>query len=345
MFEGRDILHLPTVKTHGHSITTGAVKNAFGGLLKEVRHYAHKYIHEVLVDLLIMQRELHPNVFAVMDGTVCGDGAGPRTMDPVVGNVVLASADSVAIDAVAARIMGFDPMSIPYLRMATERGLGEARIEKIEIAGEDIGALQLSFQDEAELRHLGGSDAPARAAPVSREDRAPFTSRVLGAARVEHLSRRILVSDDRAAEDRTVQRRRSGGSSGGSTGDAPEARSGFASNRREGMMKALAAAKINLYLDVLRRREDGYHEIETLYQPVSLWDELTFEKTPSGIKVEGDDPAIPWNEDNLCHRAARLILESVRRGGQACGSASRRGFRRGPGSAEGAPMPRPRCSP
>ncbi len=151
MFEGRDILHLPTVKTHGHSITTGAVKNAFGGLLKEVRHYAHKYIHEVLVDLLIMQRELHPNVFAVMDGTVCGDGAGPRTMEPVVGNIVLAGADSVAIDAVAAKIMGFDPMSIPYLRMATERGLGEARIEKIEIAGEDIGALDFHFRTKRSL--------------------------------------------------------------------------------------------------------------------------------------------------------------------------------------------------
>jgi uncharacterized protein (DUF362 family) len=148
MYEGKDILHLPTVKTHGHSITTGAVKNAFGGLLKEVRHYAHKYIHEVLVDLLIMQRELHPNVFAVMDGTVCGDGAGPRTMDPVVGNIVLASADSVAIDAVAAKIMGFDPMSIPYLRMATERGLGEARIEKIEIAGADIGEIDFHFKSK-----------------------------------------------------------------------------------------------------------------------------------------------------------------------------------------------------
>ncbi|MCK5407611.1 MAG: DUF362 domain-containing protein, partial [Candidatus Krumholzibacteria bacterium] len=106
IYPGRDILHLPTVKTHGHSITTGAIKNAFGGLLKEVRHYAHKYIHEVMVDLLLMQRELHPNVFAVMDGTVAGDGAGPRTMFPKVQNVILASADSVAIDAVAAKLMG-----------------------------------------------------------------------------------------------------------------------------------------------------------------------------------------------------------------------------------------------
>jgi hypothetical protein len=151
LFIGKDIIHLPTVKTHGHSVTTGAVKNAFGGLLKEVRHYAHKYIHEVLVDLLLMQRELHPNVFAVMDGTVCGDGAGPRTMEPVEGDLVLASADSVAIDAVAAKIMGFDPMKIDYLRLATERGLGEARISELEIIGEDIEELDFHFRTKKSL--------------------------------------------------------------------------------------------------------------------------------------------------------------------------------------------------
>ncbi len=151
IYAGRDVLHLPTVKTHGHSITTGAIKNAFGGLLKEVRHYAHKYIHEVMVDLLLMQRELHPNVFAVMDGTVAGDGAGPRTMVPREGNVLLASADSVAIDAVAARLMGFDPMSIPYLRMATEMGLGEARIERIDVVGDPIEGVNFGFQTRRSL--------------------------------------------------------------------------------------------------------------------------------------------------------------------------------------------------
>jgi uncharacterized protein (DUF362 family) len=151
IYRGRDILHLPTVKTHGHSTTTGAIKNAFGGLLKEVRHYAHKYIHEVLVDLLLMQRELHPNVFAVMDGTVAGDGAGPRTMTPSIRNVLLASADSVAIDAVAAKIMGFEAMSIPYIRMATEMGLGEGRIDKIEIAGEDISGMNFGFSTKKSL--------------------------------------------------------------------------------------------------------------------------------------------------------------------------------------------------
>jgi intein/homing endonuclease len=138
--------------THGHSVTTGAIKNAFGGLLKEVRHYAHEFIHEVMVDLLLMQRELHPGVFAVMDGTVMGDGAGPRTMVPRVGNLVLASADQVAIDAIAARIMGFDPLGIPYLRMAHERGLGVADPRDIEIVGDEAAArLNMGFKTSRSL--------------------------------------------------------------------------------------------------------------------------------------------------------------------------------------------------
>ena len=151
MYPGRQIVHLPTVKTHGHAVTTGAVKNSFGGLLKEVRHYAHKYMHEVLVDLLYMQRELHPTVFSVMDGTVCGDGAGPRTMVPRIYNFILASSDSVAIDAVAARMMGFDPMSIPYLRMAHERGLGVADLKDVELAGDDIAGVSFGFKTRKSL--------------------------------------------------------------------------------------------------------------------------------------------------------------------------------------------------
>ena len=145
MYVGKQIIHLPTVKTHGHSVTTGAVKNAFGGLLKEVRHYAHKYIHEVLVDLMYMQKELHPGVFAVMDGTVCGDGAGPRTMTPKVKNYILASSDQVAIDAIAAKMMGFEPLSIPYLRMCHERELGVCDPASIKVIGADIHDVNFGF--------------------------------------------------------------------------------------------------------------------------------------------------------------------------------------------------------
>jgi len=146
MFIGKNVIHLPTLKTHGHSEITGAVKNAFGGLLKEVRHYAHKYIHEVLVDLIIMQKSLHPGIFAVMDGTVCGDGAGPRTMIPKIENYILASSDCVAIDSVAARMMGYNPMDIPYLRMCNEMNLGAVKNDDIEIVGEDISDVNFHFK-------------------------------------------------------------------------------------------------------------------------------------------------------------------------------------------------------
>lgn len=152
LFVGKSVIHAPTVKTHGHTTTTGAIKNAFGGLLREVRHYAHEFIHEVMVDLLLMQRELHPAVLAVMDGTVMGDGAGPRTMVPRVGNVILASADQVAIDAIAAKVMGFDPLSIPYLRMCHERGLGVADPRRIEILGDpEAAGLDMGFRTRRSL--------------------------------------------------------------------------------------------------------------------------------------------------------------------------------------------------
>ena len=151
IYPGRQILHLPTVKTHGHAVMTGSVKNSFGGLLREVRHYAHKYMHEVLVDLLYMQRELHPAVFTVMDGTVAGDGAGPRTMIPRIKNLILAASDSVAIDAIAARLMGFDPMSIPFLRMAHERGLGIGDPKQIELVGDDVSMENFGFQTRKSL--------------------------------------------------------------------------------------------------------------------------------------------------------------------------------------------------
>lgn len=149
MFLGSNIIHLPTVKTHGHTITTGAMKDAFGGLIPKYRHHAHKKIHEILVDLLAIQKEIHRGIFAVMDGCVCGNGAGPRTMEPIIGNIILASEDQVAIDAVAAKIMGFEPLKIEDIKIAHDRGLGVGDVEQIEIRGmerKDFEKLNFGFK-------------------------------------------------------------------------------------------------------------------------------------------------------------------------------------------------------
>ena len=145
-FAGKSIIHLPTMKTHVFTTMTGAMKNAFGGLLNRKRHWTHSVIHETLVDLLTIQREIHPGLFAVMDATFAGDGPGPRAMRWHTPNLLLASADQVAIDATAARLMGFDPLSIPFIRLAHERGLGCGDPREIEVVGEETGELNLGFR-------------------------------------------------------------------------------------------------------------------------------------------------------------------------------------------------------
>lgn len=146
MFIGKNVLHLPTMKTHGHTTMTGAIKNAFGGLITERRHHSHKMIHEVLVDLLQIQKEIHPGIFAVMDGTVCGSGSGPRTMKIHNNKYILASDDQVAIDAISASMMGFDPMKIDFIRIAHERGLGIGDIKQIDVIGENISNVNFKFE-------------------------------------------------------------------------------------------------------------------------------------------------------------------------------------------------------
>jgi uncharacterized protein (DUF362 family) len=144
-FFGKNIIHLPTVKCHIYTTTTGAMKNAFGGLLNTKRHYTHSWIHQTLVDLLAIQKEIHSGLFAIMDGTTAGNGPGPRTMVPVTKDLMLASDDQVAIDAVAAKMMGFDPMQLEYIRVAHEDGLGVGDPRDIEVLGEDVSRESWGF--------------------------------------------------------------------------------------------------------------------------------------------------------------------------------------------------------
>jgi len=135
---GMSMIQLPTVKTHVFTTITGAMKNAFGGLLHRNRHWTHSVIHDTLVDLLAIQHEIHPGLFAVMDGTFAGDGPGPRAMRWHEKDIILASADQVAIDAVSAKLQGFDPMSLRFIRLAHEAGLGIGDPKQIKIVGYDI---------------------------------------------------------------------------------------------------------------------------------------------------------------------------------------------------------------
>jgi 4-diphosphocytidyl-2-C-methyl-D-erythritol kinase len=77
-------------------------------------------------------------------------------------------------------------------------------------------------------------------------------------------------------------------------------------------MQLFAPAKINLFFRILRRREDGFHEIETLMAPISVADKLTIEPNDSGFDFSSDDPKLPAGEANLVVRAARAFFEEAR---------------------------------
>jgi len=142
---GANMMHLPTMKMHVLTTTTGAIKNYFG-MLKIVRHFAHRHIHETIVDLLAIQKEIHPGIFAVMDGTIVGSGPGPRAMQWHEKNYLLASDDLVSLDATAAKMMGFNPLGISYLKLAQERKLGIADPNKIKTIGEDISKVNFHYK-------------------------------------------------------------------------------------------------------------------------------------------------------------------------------------------------------
>lgn len=73
-----------------------------------------------------------------MNETIGGDGSGPGTMLPRVQNLILAASDSVAIDAIAAQLRGFEPLSIPFLSRAHVRSLRAADPRQIELVGDDV---------------------------------------------------------------------------------------------------------------------------------------------------------------------------------------------------------------
>lgn len=74
-------------------------------------------------------------------------------------------------------------------------------------------------------------------------------------------------------------------------------------------LKVEGRAKINLSLDVLRRREDGYHEVKMIMQQVDLYDEIRLETIDSGIELGTNCEFIPTDEKNIAHKAAKMIID------------------------------------
>jgi uncharacterized protein (DUF362 family) len=130
---GANMVLLPTLKTDGATTIGGALSSLAGRSLSAGSAAAR----ELPVDALAAHRERSAGMFVVMDGTTAGNGPGPYRLTPEVRNVLLAAADPVALDAVAAKLMGFDPLrDVEHLRLAHERGLGAGDPRAITLVGD-----------------------------------------------------------------------------------------------------------------------------------------------------------------------------------------------------------------
>lgn len=74
----------------------------------------------------------------------------------------------------------------------------------------------------------------------------------------------------------------------------------------------LAPAKLNLYLKVLRKRKDGYHEIATLFERINIFDTITASHAKEGIDIKCDDLSVPTGKGSLCHRAVELVKDKFK---------------------------------
>lgn len=135
------IINVPKFKTHELTLLTGAVKNLFGCVPGRRKIQFHlqagcnpEMFAQILVDLL---RTVRP-ALSIMDGVVGMDGQGPAAGRRKSFGVILASADPVALDAVACSIAGFDPMIVPTLRLANEQEVGVADLSRIEVVGASV---------------------------------------------------------------------------------------------------------------------------------------------------------------------------------------------------------------
>jgi uncharacterized protein (DUF362 family) len=143
VLDSNGLISLPKLKTHGLVRFTGAVKNQFGcvpGLLKGQYHVKLPDPYDFAAMLVDINTYIKPRLY-VMDGITAMEGNGPRSGKPKQLNVLLFSADPIAIDAVACRIIDVNPEIVPTAKLGEKAKLGTYHTENIEIVGDNLEAL------------------------------------------------------------------------------------------------------------------------------------------------------------------------------------------------------------
>jgi len=141
IFKADLLVNLPKLKTHGLTFMTGSIKNCFGCIHPLERQYLHRNFpkrddfSQGLVDIYSL---IKPGL-TIMDAVVGMEGdQGPSYGDPKRIGLIIAGEDGVAVDAVAATVMGYKPLAIPLIKAANEREVGIGDMGRVKVVGEKI---------------------------------------------------------------------------------------------------------------------------------------------------------------------------------------------------------------
>jgi len=132
-------ISIAKLKTHAEEKISCVLKNQFGCLPSKIKSVYHPYMSTTLTEL---NKIIKPDV-CLIDGIVGMEGLGPTKGTPKKTNLIICGKDPVATDSVAARIMGFNPHSVPHLQFAAKHRLGN--IDNIALIGDDIAPKPFSF--------------------------------------------------------------------------------------------------------------------------------------------------------------------------------------------------------
>jgi uncharacterized protein (DUF362 family) len=143
LFECNKLVSVAKLKTHAAYKITCILKNQFGLITKREKSGYHAYMSETLADLY---RFYKPDL-CVVDGIIALQGAGPTFGEPIKTGVIICGKDAVAVDLVAAKLMGFEANDVPYLKFAIKNGVSAVRgLRDIEIVGERLATVERRFK-------------------------------------------------------------------------------------------------------------------------------------------------------------------------------------------------------
>ncbi len=141
------VISLPKLKNHHEARMTCALKNMFGACAPRHRMRVHRFgggrqFSEALADVCVALRAS----VTIADAIIGMEGDGPTVGEPRRIGLLAASRDPVALDTVAADLIGLEPERVRLISAAAEKGAGEAQLDKIELTGADPADFRLEFK-------------------------------------------------------------------------------------------------------------------------------------------------------------------------------------------------------